>query len=296
MEISSESRYFNQINIMTTVILFDIDSTLTPPRQPITKEMVEVLMRLSVPFHVAAGSHIALVQGQFLTPLYNYGYRGQFEAFLSNGAIHYSCDYSNGMSVKVVSEFSLREYLGERDYGLIITALKRILRLKKFKLGAKLRVIGKRITDRGSMINFCPIGRVTVEDAEVSRNRVNFVEYDRAHGYRKMVIDHLNHELARLLDTRHLSIALGGQTSFDIGVSMHDKSTALRTLLKSDSICHIIFVGDALFEGGNDEPVLTFIEKWDSEAPCPVEAVQVESWRDTITKLHARGFVNSSTY
>jgi phosphomannomutase len=293
MEISGESRYFNRVDAMTTAILFDIDSTLTPPRQPITREMAEILIRLSVPFHVAAGSHIELVEGQFLTPLYDYGYRGRFEAFLSNGAIHYSCDYSNGISVKVVSEFNLREYLGESDYGLIVTTLKRILRLKKFKLGSNLRAIGKRITDRSSMINFCPIGRVTVEDAEVSRNRANFVEYDRAHAYRKMVTDYLNHELARLIDTRRLSIALGGQTSFDIGVSMHDKSTALRTLLERGSISHIIFIGDALFRGGNDEPVLNFIENWDSATPCPVEAVQVESWRETIEILHARGFVNS---
>jgi len=278
---------------MTTAILFDIDSTLTPPRQPIKKEMVEILMRLSVPFHVAAGSHIELVQDQFLTPLYDFGYRGQFEAFLSNGAIHYSCDYSRGISVKIVSEFNLREYLGESDYGLIISTLKRILRLKKFKLGDDLQVMGQRITDRGSMINFCPIGRVMVEDAEVSNNRANFVNYDRTHGYRKMVVDYLSHELARLVNTRHLSIALGGQTSFDIGVSMHDKSTALRTLLKIGSISHIVFVGDALFRGGNDEPVLFFIESWDSAEPCPVEAVQVESWRDTIDILHARGFVNS---
>jgi len=278
---------------MTTAILFDIDSTLTPPRQPIKKEMVEVLIRLSVPFHVAAGSHIALVQDQFLTPLYDFGYRGQFEAFLSNGAIHYSCDYSRGTSVKIVSKFNLREYLGESDYGLIISTLKRVLRLEKFKLGDDLQVMGQRITDRGSMINFCPIGRVTVEDAEVSNNRGNFVNYDRTHGYRKMVVDYLNHELARLVNTRQLSIALGGQTSFDIGVSMHDKSTALRTLLKSGSISHIVFVGDALFRGGNDEPVLFFIENWDSAEPCPVEAVQVESWKDTINILHARGFVKS---
>jgi len=278
---------------MTTAILFDIDSTLTPPRQPIKKEMVEVLIRLSVPFHVAAGSHIALVQDQFLTPLYDFGYRGQFEAFLSNGAIHYSCDYSRGASVKIVSEFNLREYLGESDYSLIISTLKRILRLKKFKLGDDLQVMGQRITDRGSMINFCPIGRVTVEDAEVSNNRANFVNYDRTHGYRKMVVDYLSQELARLVNTRHLSIALGGQTSFDIGVSMHDKSTALRTLLKSGPIGRIVFVGDALFRGGNDEPVLFFIESWDSAEPCPVEAVQVESWRDTIDILHARGFVKS---
>jgi phosphomannomutase len=281
------------MDIMTTAILFDIDSTLTPPRQPITKEMVEVLIRLSVPFHVAAGSHIALVQGQFLKPLYDYGYRGQFEAFLSNGAIHYTCDYSNSMSVKIVSEFELREYLGETDYGLIKTTLNKILRLKRFKLGGDLRVMGKRITDRGSMINFCPIGRVTVEDAEVSRNRAGFVEYDRAHGYRKMVMDYLNQELARLIEGRRLSIALGGQTSFDIGVSMHDKSTALRTLLKNASISRIIFIGDALFKGGNDEPILDFIRDWDSTKPCPVEAIQVESWRDTIKNLHTHGFLNS---
>jgi phosphomannomutase len=277
---------------MTTAILFDIDNTLTPPRQPLTKEMAEILMRLAIPFHVAAGSHIALVQGQFLTPLYEYGYRGQFEAFLSNGAIHYRCDYSEGMSVKVVSEFNLREYLGESDYGLIKKTLNKILRLKKFRLGESLQVIGRRITDRGSMINFCPIGRVTEEDAPVRLNRANFVAFDREHGYRKMVMDHLNNELARLITARRLSISLGGQTSFDIGVSLHDKSTAVRTLLKN-GMSRIIFVGDALFKGGNDAPILDFIEEWNSTTPCPVEAIQVESWTDTVNMLHSRGFVKN---
>jgi len=50
---------------METVALFDIDNTITPPRQPITKQMVDILDRLSVPFSVAAGSHLSLLEKQF---------------------------------------------------------------------------------------------------------------------------------------------------------------------------------------------------------------------------------------
>ncbi|MDQ1525332.1 MAG: hypothetical protein QOE47_3256, partial [Pyrinomonadaceae bacterium] len=86
---------------MKTVLLLDIDNTLTPPRRPLNKEMADIVNRLNVPFHVAAGSHMKILQEQFFSPLYLFGFRQQFDAFLSNGAIHYHCDYSEKMSVEV---------------------------------------------------------------------------------------------------------------------------------------------------------------------------------------------------
>ena len=96
---------------MRTAIIMDIDNTLTPPRQPIREEMVRLLSCLSVPFHVAAGSHMELLKSQFFDPLYHFGFRGSFEAFVSNGAVHYHCDYARETSLRLISAFNIRDHL-----------------------------------------------------------------------------------------------------------------------------------------------------------------------------------------
>jgi phosphomannomutase len=273
-----------------TALLLDIDNTLTPPRQELTRKMVEVLKGLCVPFHVAAGSDIGLLQEQFFAPLYKFGFRGRFDAFLSNGAIHYRCDYSEGISIELVSAFNIREYLGESDYRFMIDVLKETLELPRFRPLPPLRIVGERIIDRGAMINFCPVGRVNQESAESLRNRNNFVEFDRKQGYRQEVIAHLKRELSPLINNRQLTISLGGQTSFDIGVANQDKANAVRELLKQ-GIERVVFIGDALFDGGNDAPIKEFARNWPATSPCPIETIQVSGWEETIERFHELGFV-----
>jgi phosphomannomutase len=276
-----------------TAALFDVDNTLTPPREPLQAGMVEILSRLRVPFHVAAGSDLPLIKEQFLEPLLKFGFRGQFEAFLSNGAIHYRCDYSQAMSIQVVSAFNLRECLGDNDYASLMDVLRRTLEDPEYQLPPNLKVLGERIVDRSSMVNLAPIGRLTQETAESFANRRAFVEFDSASGYRKRLLKHLKQELARLIDTRKLSITLGGQTSFDIGVAGMDKTNSVRTLVK-EGYERAVFFGDALFEGGNDHVMQKFVDQWKGPGPCPLETVQVESWKDTIDKLYKYEFLDRS--
>jgi hypothetical protein len=92
------------------------------------------------------------------------------------------------------------------------------------------------------------------------------------------------------VERRKLRIVLGGQTSFDISVEGRDKTYAVRRLL-ADGYERLVFMGDALFEGGNDAPIREFVENWEGDGPCPVEAVQVESWHDTVRLMVERGFV-----
>ena len=275
---------------MQTALLFDIDNTLTPPREPLLPEMAEVLNHLSAPFHVAAGSDLPLVKDQFLEPLFKFGFRGRFDAFLSNGAIHYRCDYTETMSVKVVSEFNIRRYLGEDDYAFLIAVLKQTLEDLEFQLPPNLKVLGERIIDRGSMINFAPIGRITQETHRSLANRKAFVQFDSASGYRQRLLNHLKKGLANLIEKRELTITLGGQTSFDIGIAGKDKTNSVRTLV-SEGYEKVIFFGDALFEGGNDHVMQEFVEEWNSPEPCPLETIQVDSWKDTIARLQKLGFI-----
>jgi hypothetical protein len=94
--------------------------------------------------------------------------------------------------------------------------------------------------------------------------------------------------LTPLIEQRQLSIALGGQTSFDIGVEGQDKAKAVKVLLDS-GFEHVVFFGDALFEGGNDAP----IQHLANRIPSQVEAVAVESWQDTMDQLKKREVVGA---
>ena len=253
--------------------------------------MVDFLRRLTVPFHVAAGSHMPLLEGQFFHPLYDFGFRGSFDAFVSNGAVRYRADYAEGPDLRLISEFDLRSYLGEADYAFLIAALSQMLDSEEFQTHLPLTIAGERIAYRGSMVNCSPIGRPFQELGEAQRNRAMFVEFDRATGYRARAMEYLRERLARLVKERALSITLGGQTSFDIGVVGEDKTKAVRTLL-AEGVEHVIFFGDALYEGGNDAAIGALAELWPKDGATRVEAIQVESWLDTMAKIRAMGLVS----
>lgn len=276
---------------MKTSLVCDIDSTLTPPRQPITKEMVDILGSLNVPFVVAAGTHLSLLMAQFFEPLFQHGYRKQFKAFLSNGAMEYSCDFSKEIDIKLIDEFNLRKYLGESDYNLILKKLEDILENKEFQLPPTLQIVDGRIVDRVSMINFCPIGRKTHEGIEAQNNRKNFVEFDKATGYRNKIINYFNQELASLVKEKKVNITLGGQTSFDIVISGEDKTKPIVKLL-DDGFEKVIFIGDALFPGGNDATVSDFIKNWPAKSTCPAQAIQVNSWHETVDVIRKLNFIS----
>jgi len=267
----------------------DIDSTITPPRQPIQEEMVRFLCGLAVPFHVAAGSHLPLLQGQFFHPLYDFGFRGTFDAFVSNGAVHYRADYREGPNLQLISAFDIRAHLGEANYAFLIQVLSETLDLPEFQTQLPLKIAGERIVYRGSMVNCSPIGRALQELDEAQRNRAMFVEFDQATHYRARMMEYLKGRLARLMDERELTITLGGQTSFDIGVLGQDKAKAVTTLIAGGAQ-RVVFFGDALFDGGNDASIRVMAEGWPKDSAVRVEAIQVESWLDTMAKLRAMGF------
>ncbi len=274
---------------MDPILVFDIDGTLTTPRQPINYEMTQVLNNLKVPFYVAAGSHFSLLENQFFNPLYHFGFRKKFDAFVSNGAIHYSCDYSFEKSIKLISEFNIRAHLGETDYSFLIGTLEKTLKMDKYLLPPDLNVIDNRIVDRSSMINMCPMGRMATEDSSATINRRKFVEFDKENKYREKIMIHLNNILNDIIKRKNLHITLGGQTSFDIGIAGEDKTKPIRLLIKNNNK-KIVFIGDALFQGGNDAAINDYIKSWPASEECPVIAIQVgmspsKSWEDTIEVL-----------
>jgi hydroxymethylpyrimidine pyrophosphatase-like HAD family hydrolase len=269
---------------MKAAFAFDIDNTLTPPRRPLQLEMAQALRELAVPFVLAAGSDVPLLEDQFFRPFHDFGFRGEFDAFVCNGATRYRCRYTAaGFELDLTDDFALHDYLGA-DYDRLKQILRRLLDAKEFELPPHLNVLGDQIVERGSMVNFAPIGRprTTINEQEME-NRERFVPFDRESGYRARLLAELRQAVQVELPERPLFVTLGGQTSFDIGLRGRDKSFAVRCLF--DEGCErVTYVGDALFPGGNDAAVLDFKDNLGPRADT-LTVIQVDGWEQTLALL-----------
>ncbi len=276
---------------MKNALVFDIDNTLTPPRRPIEQEMADILKGLEIPFFLVAGSDLPLIKDQFINPMHEFGYRGEFDGFLCNGATRYRCKFTDMIAIETVRDFDFRKYLGEDDFKFMLSVIEDTLNMKEFKLPHPMVVLGKQITFRHSMVNVAPIGRPEGKlSEEAYKNRDELVKYDKETGVRRKILAHLNDKLTRLREEKKLYISLGGETSFDIVIEGNDKSYAIDTLL-NEGFEELVFFGDALFEGGNDEAILHYINKWPKDNDCPVQAIKVAGWKETVEHLTKMGFM-----
>jgi hydroxymethylpyrimidine pyrophosphatase-like HAD family hydrolase len=261
-------------------IVFDIDNTLTPPREALDKDMAQRLSALGRPFALAAGSDRELLMSQFFEPLHAHGYRGEFDAFICNGASRYRCHSGDALRVTAIDEFSLRGHLGASRFAALVSLLEELLADRRFALPANVPILGERIIDREAMINLAPSGRLKgALSAAARQSRDQFVAFDAETGYRARLMPVLRRELDQRLPDNDLLLTLGGQTSFDIVVRGRDKSFAVRTLLE-EGVERVTYVGDALFPGGNDAAVADFVASWPG-GDCPVDVIAVSDFRQT---------------
>ncbi|MEO8181910.1 MAG: hypothetical protein ABI895_24000 [Deltaproteobacteria bacterium] len=269
---------------MNRAVVFDVDNTLTKAREALDPSMTRRLSALGRPFALAAGSDRDLLMSQFFEPLHAHGFRGQFDAFLCNGALRYRCRYQDELEITLVDEFSLRSHLGEWSFGVLLQVLGEMLVDPRFALPKDVSLVGERIVDRRGMINLAPSGREPgALSAAARQSRDQFVKFDAQTGYRTRLMPVLRSTLDEVLPGNDLRISLGGQTSFDLVVQGRDKSFAVRSLL-DEGAQHVTYVGDALFPGGNDAAVVDFILAWQG-SPCPVDVIQVRDVAHTAELL-----------
>jgi hydroxymethylpyrimidine pyrophosphatase-like HAD family hydrolase len=269
---------------MKRAVVFDIDNTLTKAREALDQDMARRLGELGRPFALAAGSDRELLMSQFFQPLHAHGYRGEFDAFLCNGALRYRCRCASELELTLLDEFSLRSHLGDDSFRILNQLLGELLLDERFALPSSVSVVGERIVDRRGMINLAPSGRERGALSPAGRqSRDQFVEFDTRTGYRKRLMPVLRAALDEVLIGNDLQVSLGGQTSFDLVVRGRDKSFAVRTLLE-EGMQHVTYVGDALFPGGNDAAVVDFVLAW-QDGKCPVDVVQVRDVAHTAELL-----------
>lgn len=272
---------------MTTALVFDIDNTLTPPREALDREMAERLGALEPRFALAAGSDLGLLMSQFFEPLHAFGYRGEFDAFICNGASRYRCSSGRELRVTPVDEFSLEAHLGTERFATLRALLDGLWFDQRFALPSSVSVVGPRVIDRRAMLNIAPSGRQSgALSPEARKSREEFVAFDTSTGYRERALRALRALLDERLPGNDLLLTFGGQTSFDLVVRGRDKSFAVRSLL-DEGAAHVTYVGDALFPGGNDAAVSDFVAAWPGGA-CPVDVIQVSDHRHTARLMEQR--------
>lgn len=136
---------------------------------------------------------------------------------------------------------------------------------------------GNHIEERRGMVNFSVVGRnCNMEE------RAKYVEWDKEHNERAKIASSFNTMFPDLQAT------VGGETGLDIGVRGCDKSQILSDFNEYDKI-H--FYGDAIYDGGNDEPLATALSKMPNAS-----SYAVTGWEDTFTKLQIIDSIMSEEY
>ena len=218
---------------MKKLIVYDLDGTLAESKSPLDAEMSALLRDLLGVDKVAiiSGGDWPQFEKQVLSHL-------PHDERLVNLSILPTCGTKffqyNGDWKKLYSEdFTVDEK--EK----IVSSLNRALAAAGFK---PVKVWGEVIEDRGSQITFSALG----QQAPLEEKN----KWDPDYTKRK--------KIKAILDTLipEFSVRMGGATSIDVTKPGIDKGYGIRKLrdVLNISLQEMIFIGDALFPGGNDYP------------------------------------------
>ncbi|XP_072734359.1 phosphomannomutase 2 isoform X3 [Ciconia boyciana] len=210
--------------------LFDVDGTLTAPRQKITAEMAAFLQKLrqKVKVGVVGGSDFEKIKEQLgddgeegpgskTTVVEKFDY-----VFPENGLVA----YKDG---KFLSKQNIQGHLGEDILQDLINYC--LSYIAKIKLPKKR---GTFIEFRNGMLNVSPIGRSCSQE-----ERVEFYELDKKEHIREKFVADLRREFAG----KGLTFSIGGQISFDVFPDGWDKRYCLG-IIADDGYKTIYFFGD----------------------------------------------------
>jgi phosphomannomutase len=210
-----------------TILLFDVDNTITPPRRPISQSMREFLSQIrdSVDIGIVGGSDLAKLTEQLGPSIL----RDFDHVFPENGLVAYSGE-------RQVGKQSIVKYLGEVKLQSFFNTVLCIVSRRDVPIKR-----GTFVELRTGLINVSPIGRGCSNE-----ERDAFEELDRIHGFRQTMINELKRSFPDLCYT------IGGQISFDVTPKGWDKTFCLQYL---NEYSRIIFFGDRTYPGGNDHEI-----------------------------------------
>ena len=218
---------------MKKLVVFDLDGTLAQSKSSLDDEMSALFSKLlgTVKVAVISGGNWPQFQKQVLSHLAD-------DDFLKNLSLLPTCGtqfykYEGGWKKLYAEDFTSNEK--EK----IISSLKRAIEQSGMKAE---KVWGEVIEDRGSQITFSALG----QQAPLEEKKKWDPDYNKRKKM-KAILDPLIPEF---------SVQLGGSTSIDVTKPGIDKAYGIRKLrdILGIAIAEMIFIGDALFPGGNDYP------------------------------------------
>jgi phosphomannomutase len=215
--------------------MLDLDGTLAKSKQPMVASDLKLLAALTrkMPVVIVGGGKKELFWRQVIRPI------ARFKPNLQNLRVM----PTNGASLYVWNGHWSKRYelsLTKAEAKRIRTALQTALVRIRFK--PPNRLYGNLVENRGAQITFSALGQNAPLLAKLKWNRMNDIR------------PRLLKELQKLLP--NLNVHMAGLTSVDITRRGIDKSYAVRRAQKHFHVKkdEMVFIGDALFPGGNDYP------------------------------------------
>ncbi len=218
---------------MKKLVVFDLDGTLAQSKSSLDPEMATLLNKLLGVIKVAviSGGNWPQFQKQVLSHLTS-------DERLKNLSLLPTCGTQFYKYEKGWEELYAEDFTSEQKRK-ITSSLKQAIEQSGLKAE---KVWGDVIQDRGSQITFSALG----QEAPLKEK----VKWDPDFIKRK--------KMKAILDTLipDFSVRLGGSTSIDVTKPGIDKAYGIKKLrdILGIAIEAMIFVGDALFPGGNDYP------------------------------------------
>jgi phosphomannomutase len=207
-----------------TSYLFDIDGTLTLPRQPINPKFEEFF------FNWMQGKKVYFVTGSDLTKVYE-----QLTPRITQGAAGIFCSMANEFYVD-----------GRLIYANELELPEKALEYLKifFKQSQYSPKKGNNLEYRRGMLNFSIAGRDSSNE-----EREQYYLYDLKNNERKQVANFIN------ANFDNLEARIGGQISIDIQNKGNNKSLASKWIRKNIG-GKILFFGDKTDRDGNDYDIV----------------------------------------
>lgn len=218
------------------IIAFDLDGTLTESKMPVDTEMATLIAELLAVKKVAiiSGAGAPQLQKQVLSILPGDALLSNLFLLPTNGAAllsykgAWNTEYENGLTVEEKAKiFSAFEHaFTETGYVRPTDAH------------------GVIIEDRGAQITFSALGSTAPTELKAL--------WDPEHTKRIALQSALKKYIPEF------SVSIGGMTSIDITKGSVDKAYGIKRLLEHLGYDReqLLFIGDALFKGGNDASVL----------------------------------------
>ncbi len=218
---------------MKKLVVFDLDGTLAVSKSSLDAEMAVLLTVLLglVKVAIISGGNWPQFQKQVLAHLANDGRLTNLSLLPACGTKFYQ--YESGWTQLYSEDFT------EAERRKITSSLNHVVGLPDFRVKESW---GEVVEDRGSQITFSALG----QQAPIESKQTWDPDFTKRKKM-KVLLDDL---------IPQFSGRLGGTTSIDITKPGIDKAYGIRKLrdVLGIAIKDMIYVGDALFPGGNDYP------------------------------------------